>query len=330
MLLEKYRKVHFPKTVFPEFVVEREKCTQCSRCIEACPTMGLETGSDGFPYLRGFKGIERACLGCRNCEAVCPSGAAKLKGVYRVMEGRYKTVLRGETSPPNPFNDPDPPPFETIAKKLTPVERVILKRRSIRLFKDKPVPREMIHRILEAGRFAPSAGNCTPWRFTVVSNREAIQELEADSMKILRRLRDVYLGAKRWNKTLSALVSYRYVNKMDQRPMTAIEKADRFNNVIYWNAPVVIFLLMDTRGISNPDLDSGMCGQNMVLAAHAMGLGTCYIGLTIAALDYMPAWRKRLGIEPPWKAITSLSVGYPKGRIDKPVARETLEVKWIA
>jgi len=329
MLLEKYRKVHFPKTLFPEFVVNREKCTQCGRCVEACPTMGLKMGPEGFPYLRGFKGIEKACLACRNCEVVCPSGAARLEGVYRVMEGRYKTILRGKNSPPNPFNDPEPPSFESVSKKLTSVERVILKRRSIRLYKEKPVPREMIHRILEAGRFAPSAGNCTPWKFTVVSNRETIKELERDSMKVLRRMRDVYLGAKGWNKAAATLLSYMSVNKGDQRPMTAIEKADHCQDVIYWDAPVVIFLLMDTRGISNPDLDSGMCGQNMVLAAHAMGLGTCYIGLTIAALDYLPAWRKRLGIEPPWKAVTSLSVGYPKGKIDKPVARETLEVNWI-
>ncbi len=329
MLLEKYRKAHLPPTLFPEFVVDREKCTHCGRCVEACPTMGLAMGPDEIPYLRGFRGIEKACLACRNCEAVCPTGAARLNGVYRVTEGRYKTVLPEGLSPPNPFGAAEPPPFEEVAPKLTPVERVILKRRSIRLFKDKPVPREMIHRILEAGRFAPSAGNCTPWKFTVITDRRAIRELEADSMKVLRKLRDLYLGTKRWNHTLSTLVSYLQVNMMDQRPMTAIEKAEHSNDVIYWNAPVAIFLLADTRGISNPDLDSGMCAQNMVLAAHAMGLGTCYIGLTVAALKYLPDWRKRLGVEPPWKAVTSIAVGYPKGKIDKAVARQTLEVKWI-
>jgi nitroreductase/NAD-dependent dihydropyrimidine dehydrogenase PreA subunit len=329
MLLEKYRKAYLPKTVFPEFVVDREKCTQCGRCIETCPTMGLEMGTDGFPYLRGFKGIEKACLACRNCEVVCPSGAARLDGNYRVEEGRYRTILRGKNSPPNPFNDPEPPPFESVSKKLTSVERVIFKRRSIRLYKDKPVPREMIHRILEAGRYAPSAGNCTPWKYTVISNRDTIKELERDSMKVLRRARDFYLGGKKWNKAAVTLMSLMKAGNMDQRPLTAIEKADHCQDVIYWNAPVVILLLMDTRGISNPDLDSGICGQNMVLAAHSMGLGTCYIGLTIAALGYLPDWRERLGIEPPWKAITSLGVGYPKGKIDKPVARETLEVNWI-
>ncbi|MEW6442875.1 MAG: nitroreductase family protein [bacterium] len=329
MLLEKYRKVHFPRTIFPEFKVNPEACTHCGRCVEACPTMGLAMGADDLPYLRGYKGYEKACLACRNCEAVCPAGACSLTGVYRVLEGRYKTVMPNEVTTPNPFGQPQAPPFDEIAARLTATERHILTRRSIRLYKDKPVPREMIHRILEAGRFAPSAGNCQPWKFVVITDQKLIRELELESMKVLRKFRDLYLAGKSWNKSAVTLFSYLKINKMDQRPMTAMEKADQCDSVIYWNAPVAIFLLVDKRGISNPDLDGGICAQNMVLAAHAMGLGTCYIGLTIAALDYLPAMRKRLGIVPPWRALTSLGVGFPKGKIDKPVARNAVPVEWI-
>jgi nitroreductase len=49
-----------------------------------------------------------------------------------------------------------------------PVEKVILERRSIRIFKDKPVPDGLIRRVLEAGRFAPTAGNSQPCEFMVV------------------------------------------------------------------------------------------------------------------------------------------------------------------
>ena len=329
MLLEKYRKVHFPDTVFPEFRVDPEKCTHCGRCVEACPTMGLVMGDDELPYLRGYKGIEKACLACRNCEVVCPAGANTLIGTYRVKGGRYKTVLPDKVTPPNPFGQTEPPPFEDLAEKLTLTERQILTRRSIRLYQDKPVPREMILRILEAGRFAPSAGNCQPWKFVVVTDQKVIREVETESMKVLRRFRDIYMGGRAWNKIASTLFSYLYVNKMDQRPMTAMEKADQCDSVIYWNAPAVIFVLVDRRGISNPDLDGGICAQNMVMAAHAMGLGSCYIGLAIAALDYLPALRKKLGIVPPWRALTSICLGFPKGKIDRAVARSTVPVEWI-
>ncbi len=329
MLLENYRKAHLPKTRFPEFKVDREKCTHCGRCVAACPTMGLIMGPDEIPYLQGYKGIEKACLACRNCEVVCPVGASTLVGTYRVLEGRYRTLLPEEVMPPKLLAQVDPANVDKAMEALTPIERVILCRRSVRLFQDKPVPKDMIERILEAGRYAPSAGNCQPWKFVVITDQAVIREIESECMKVLKRFRDIYMGGKAWNKSVSTLLSYLYVNKMDQRPMTAIEKADRCENVIYWNAPVVIFILVDTRGISNPDLDGGICAQNMVLAAHGMGLGTCYIGLTIAALDYLPSLRKKLGIVPPWKALTSLCIGYPKGKIDKPVARNMVAVEWI-
>jgi len=56
-------------------------------------------------------------------------------------------------------------------------EDVLLKRRSIRRYKDTPIPREKILKILEAARIAPSASNKQPWHFIVVENKETIKQL---------------------------------------------------------------------------------------------------------------------------------------------------------
>ena len=56
-------------------------------------------------------------------------------------------------------------------------EEVLLKRRSIRRYKDNPIPREKILKILEAARIAPSASNKQPWHFIVVENKETIKQL---------------------------------------------------------------------------------------------------------------------------------------------------------
>jgi nitroreductase len=53
----------------------------------------------------------------------------------------------------------------------------ITARRNVRDFDDRPVPRELLERILEAGRRAPSARNWQPWDFIVVSDREQLREL---------------------------------------------------------------------------------------------------------------------------------------------------------
>jgi hypothetical protein len=65
----------------------------------------------------------------------------------------------------------------------TNTEKVILARRSVRVYKKKQIPEPLVRRILECGRFAPSAGNFQPWRFVVVSDANMIAEMEADIAK---------------------------------------------------------------------------------------------------------------------------------------------------
>jgi nitroreductase len=58
--------------------------------------------------------------------------------------------------------------IEWLKSNFTEAEKIILSRRSVRLYKKEQVPEFMIKRILEAGRFAPSAGNSQPWKFVVL------------------------------------------------------------------------------------------------------------------------------------------------------------------
>lgn len=64
--------------------------------------------------------------------------------------------------------------LEKLKKGFTETEKVILSRRSVRLYKKEQVPEFMVKRILEAGRFAPSAGNFQPWKFIVLRDPEVI------------------------------------------------------------------------------------------------------------------------------------------------------------
>lgn len=72
----------------------------------------------------------------------------------------------------------------------------------------------------------------------------------------------------------------------------------------------------------------------MVLAAHSLGLGTCYVGFVSNALNLDPKtkmkFRKKLGIEWPYDSVaTVLTLGYPAVQTDRPVDREFPEVKWV-
>jgi len=97
---------------------------------------------------------------------------------------------------------------------------------------------------------------------------------------------------------------------------------------IFLGATTLIIIPADKRGIGSIDLDTGICGQNMVLAAHSIGLGTCYIGLIDGLMMY-PKFRAQLGITHPFEMVTSMTLGYPKGQIDNIVRREQARIKWM-
>ncbi|MCX5852754.1 MAG: nitroreductase family protein [Deltaproteobacteria bacterium] len=335
IFLEKLRYAHYPPTKYPRFEFDEDKCKHCKACFLACPTTCIQWNEKKkIPYPTGLEKMELACLSCNNCEAVCPTGAIRARGEYRVLKGRYRTTddRSKEMYFPTPFGKKDlERSFTEIEKELTEVERVIYRRRSIRIFQDKPVPRELVERIIEAAQWAPSAGNCQPWKFVVIVDKKKIEELDRKCAKVLYGIAGLYQGSSWWRSILVPLVSYLMVNKMDQRPIAAIEKVKRSDGIICFGAPVVIHVLMDVRGIGDPILDTALACQNLVLAAHSLGLGTLYIGLIKNGLKYLPKRvSKELGITYPYAIVTSICIGYAKGKLDNPVARNKCPVEWIS
>ena len=66
----------------------------------------------------------------------------------------------------------------------------------------------------------------------------------------------------------------------------------------------------------------------MALAAHSMGLGTCYVGFPKVAFESTQEWKKKLDIDYPYRFVTSLAIGFPVGQPDAIVARATHAVDW--
>jgi nitroreductase len=214
---------------------------------------------------------------------------------------------------------------------FNPVERVILERRSVRKYKDEQVPEGAVRRILEAGRYAPSAGNTQPWKFVVIRDRQMIQEMERDAQRICKFFsffldwRFSPLGRLAW---LYSQVFIRLMpNKLAPAPLASVTLIAQGKLPLLQSAPTVICLFEDKRGAGKPEVDLGICGQNMVLAAHSLGLGTCWIGF-IDVLLYLPKWKKRLGIEYPYRFAEAIALGYPVGKPDGMVPRELQEIDW--
>ncbi|MFP4478434.1 MAG: nitroreductase family protein [Candidatus Izemoplasmatales bacterium] len=120
----------------------------------------------------------------------------------------------------------------------------ILSRRSIRAYKDKQVPEEDLKTIIKAGLYAPSSKNKQEWHFTVITNKEVIDQMSAMAVEGMKRL--------------------------------GLDKND--NDHIFYHAPVVIVISSKIAGFSGVNV--GCAVENIALAAKALGYGSCIVGQT--------------------------------------------------
>lgn len=140
------------------------------------------------------------------------------------------------------------------------VLQAIKTRRSIRKYKRDPVSEEELQKILDAGRWAPSANNSQPWKFIVLSDFE----LKA---RVARALT--------WGRFLS-------------------------------EAPLGVAVVVHPRTSSHPVEDGSLAAYSMLLAAHSLGLGGCWINPSANEEKV----KEMLGIPNEQRLISVISIGY--------------------
>lgn len=301
--------------------VDKSKCDKCELCMLNCPFRAWEKDTDGYPVMKE----EYECFSCYNCMVACPLNAISLVEPYHVTDGYWKT-----DSYPLPAKMPLEPKDENgNPTEWNPIEKAIFERRSVRNFKDTPVPESLIQRVLEAGRFAPSAGNCQPWKFIVITNKALLKEIDKGVTGILQFFYNAYMN----DKTVKNLVSFAEDSPggFDPRVIyggigSVIKNKDLSVSL---GAPVVILILGNERAISGPELNIGICGQNMNLVANSLGIKACWNGFIAAGLEALPPLKKKLGIKSPWKVVDSLCIGYPAFKQEGVVPREYRPVTWF-
>jgi nitroreductase len=190
---------------------------------------------------------------------------------------------------------------------INPVIEALKSRRAIRSFEDKPVPEAAIQTMLEAATYAPSAINIQPWKFTIITNKEAMKQL-SDTAKpaLIRMLPDVG----------------------DEGLVGLKKRLSDPNYNIFYNAPLLIFV----SGVKSPYAvyDCSMAAQNMMLTAYTLGIGSCWIG-TAVGLANQPKVKADLGVPEDHEVHAAIIFGYPKGGFPKaPEKRPAQVLKRIA
>ncbi len=171
-------------------------------------------------------------------------------------------------------------------------------RRSIRRYRPDPVPLELVEQLLTAASWAPSAHNRQPWRFVVISNTQTKQQLATAMGQKLR----------------ADLVA-------DDVPAETIEQDATRSYQRITSAPLLILLCLTTADMdsySDPKRQqyewtmavqsTAMAGQNLLLAAHALGLGACWMCAPLFSAEVV---RQTLHLPADWQPQALMTVGYP-------------------
>jgi nitroreductase/ferredoxin len=316
---KKYVDMFRPRIHWGKIEVDQEKCIGCGQCLDNCPGKVPALNADGKAYMS-----REECMTCSNCVVTCPEQAITIKETFYVEEGFYKTVPADI-----PYKLPAPPKdAEGKAAEYTLVEKTVLERRSARNFKKDPVPEPLIRRVIEAGRHGPSTGNCQPWRFIVVTDTALLDEIAARIQPMAQMVSTMY----RTDEMLEMLAA-QYENDpqpgmFDPRVQGGIYAVGEGILPVFLNPPCLIIILGDERAIGGPEINVGICGTNMTLVANSLGLGACWCGF-VNIINMIEDVKQRLGIEPPYKVIASVAIGYPAFKQHGMVAREAKPVAWF-
>lgn len=165
------------------------------------------------------------------------------------------------------------------------VVEAIHQRRSVRSYSSRPVERHLIESVvLDAARAPPPFRGTVPWAFNVIQGIEKIAAFGAIAMEYARAHRTAGETGSSW--------------------------LDRPDFKIFWDAPVLII-------ISGPIEDCCRAGQNLMLSAHARGLGTCWVGSPMQWLRTDKA-KADLKIPPEFTPVSAFCLGYAKNVPDPP------------
>lgn len=166
----------------------------------------------------------------------------------------------------------------------------IASRRSCRSYEDRPIPREKILELLTLGTRAATGSGLQPWGFAVLEGKENIAALSTE--------------IKTW--LLGRFGDFPYLAQYEEWL-----RKDSYN--IFNNAHNVICIYGDPASHWHV-YDATLCAANIMLAAHAQGMGSCWIGFAEAFMN-RPEVKARYSVPEAFHLVSVLSLGYAKGHL---------------
>jgi nitroreductase len=187
-------------------------------------------------------------------------------------------------------------------------------RHSIRAFKSDPISRDVLNKILQAVSNSPSYTNTQPWEVFMVMGKKK-DELGRKLLELARAkapTRPDLPIPKGWPTALEERSREHGARRLATLGVARGDEVGRerlrLMNFEFYGAPCAAFLFIDGSLGEWSIFDMGLFAQNLILAAHALGVESC---LQASVTNYAPEIKKFLGIAESKKLVICISLGYP-------------------
>jgi len=187
-------------------------------------------------------------------------------------------------------------------------------RRSVRAFKPDPIPEEAMNKILKSVGNSSSYTNTQPWEVVVVSGKkkEELSKILYDLARAKAATHPDLPIPQDWPPELKKRAGEHGARRLQILGVARDDEGERerlrLMNFEFYGAPCAVFLFMDSTLGPWSIFDMGLFAQNLILAAHSFGVGSC---LQASVTNYAPEIKKSLGVAETKKLIICISMGYP-------------------
>jgi nitroreductase len=198
--------------------------------------------------------------------------------------------------------------MQVVAQKISE-ERVVVElnqaiagRRAVREYTSQPVDEKTLRRLIDAAVHAPSAVNQQPWTFTVVRDQGLLDRISREAKAHMLATLPASTQSDHFRTTLGDPDFH-----------------------IFYHAPALILVSATTQGPWIVE-DCALAAENLMLAAYAEGLGSCWIGFAQGFLNTAEG-KNLLALPAAWVTVAPIIVGYPKAAAPA-VPRKAPDVHW--
>ncbi len=287
--------------------ISYDRCNSCGLCVKVCKDFSLimknnKLAVSDHPLF--------GCTGCGHCMAVCPNHAIEIS---------KREISVNDLIDLSEIND---------KSSYDQLKNLMVGRRSIRDFKDRPIGDEMIEQIIEAAVSAPMGLPPSDVQLIVFKGKDKVREFSFDVIDYFNKISWVFSKQLIWIWRLFGKEAYQLMKSFGNPLVNfMVETKEKNENYLLYDAPLAMYFM------SSPYADPAdpyIPATYAMLAAESMGLGTCMIGSIHPIIQY-GAKKLKQKWNIPSKAPSGIVVifGYPKYKYTSGIKRSFANVKFF-